>query len=154
MNACIRKRERVAALLFFGAMLTVTGVHAQETETLPKQHAEKEYVIKLEDRREIRACYPTTSVEYQQHNDVAAVTGTISLDDCAKASGEYRVSVRIREESGELKNIDFTESWSRVDRAPVAIEREYPIGANVDLIRVRFRSKSCTCADADDATAP
>lgn len=143
------------SLLF--AVLLVSGMrpallHAQETtETLSGLDAEKTFTMTFETDRSSTICYPTTTVEYQQHGPVAVVTGLMSVDDCAKASGEYIISVRVRDDDGNMKTIDFEEAWAREDQRPVSVAKDYPIGSGVDLVRVRFRSKTCLCADVVDS---
>ena len=77
-----------------------------------------------------------------------SVVSTVYNDDCAASSGEYEVSVSVRDASTDVKKLDFTETWQRADDKPVALTREYPIGENVDVISLRGRSLQCRCLDA------
>jgi hypothetical protein len=93
-------------------------------------------------------CEATSETEYQQRNDVARVISTIAIADCKAASGTFTVSVRIRDESGQEKTLEFDETWQRADDQDVHLTADYPIGANVELRRVRVRGLRCTCAEA------
>ena len=58
----------------------------------------------------------------------------------------------VRDDDGNSETLQFEESWSRDDATPIGIEHEYSIGENVDLLRVRVRSRRCECSEpADDA---
>jgi hypothetical protein len=93
-------------------------------------------------------CATTVAVEYTQRDTVVSVEGTVDHQDCAASAGEYRLTVSVRDESRELKRLEFLESWQRADDQPVAFTAEYPIGENVDLVSVRARPLRCTCAAA------
>ena len=130
------------------AML-IAPVNAQNnSDKIDKRKAEKSYTVTLEANRQSLTCFPSTSVEYQQSNTMAQVIGVIVVDDCAAASGDYRVSLVIRDDDGNSETLQFEESWSRDDASPIVIENEYPIGDDVDLLRARVRSKRCQCAEA------
>jgi hypothetical protein len=47
-----------------------------------------------------------------------------------------------------MQLLEFFESWQRQDDQPVKFSATYPIGENVDLLRVRPTQSRCTCADA------
>jgi hypothetical protein len=92
-------------------------------------------------------CEATTLTEYFQRNDVARVTGTISLSVCpAGTTGSYTVVARVRGESGEITPLEFNETWQRDDSGDVAFNKDYPIGAEVELVSVRVRGLKCACA--------
>jgi hypothetical protein len=63
------------------------------------------------------------------------------------ASGTFTVALRVRNESGEDKPLEFSETWQRSDAQDVKFTADYPIGENMELRSVRIRSLSCTCAD-------
>jgi hypothetical protein len=46
-----------------------------------------------------------------------------------------------------VKKLDFTETWERTDDKPVMFMHHYPIGENVEVIRVQGRSLQCRCAE-------
>ena len=90
-------------------------------------------------------CQPTMSISYEQRNDVARVEGTIENEACAACTGDYTIAVRIRDESGESKTLEFPATWQRADDRPVTFTTDYPIGANVDIVSVRSKSLHCVC---------
>ena len=98
--------------------------------------------------RELK-CEATTLTEYVQRNTTARVNGRISLANCPTGTtGSYLVVARVRDESGEIKPIEFSETWQRDDAQDVSFNADYPIGDNVDLVSVRVRDLRCTCADS------
>jgi hypothetical protein len=93
-------------------------------------------------------CEASTLTEYQQRNTVARVTGKVSLSMCpAGTTGSFTVVARVRDEAGEIKPIEFNETWQRADTEDHSFETDYPIGENVELMSVRVRNLKCTCAD-------
>ena len=98
--------------------------------------------------RELK-CEATTLTEYVQRNTMARVNGRISLANCPTGTtGTYLVVARVRDASGEIKPIEFSETWQRDDAQDVSFNADYPIGDNVDLVSVRVRDLRCTCADS------
>jgi hypothetical protein len=94
-------------------------------------------------------CEATTLTEYQQRNNVARVTGTVSLAACpAGTTGTFTLVARVRDESGESRTIEFPETWQRDDSEDHTFNTDYPIGDNVELMSVRVRNLKCTCAPA------
>jgi hypothetical protein len=96
-------------------------------------------------------CAATYETKYTQKGAKVGVDGVIENKDCAASSGELKLLVRIRDETGEVKTLDFLESWRREDDRPVKFGGDYPIGENVDLVSVRTVQVRCTCADAPAA---
>src|SRR5262249_40532464 len=47
-------------------------------------------------------CAATYSVEYTQKDAKVGVAGMIENKDCAASSGEYKIQVRVRDETGEV----------------------------------------------------
>jgi hypothetical protein len=92
-----------------------------------------------------KACGATIGVEYEQRNTVARVLGAIENPQCAASHGDYTLVVTVRDANGELKTREFREPWERGDDRPVEFQRDYPIGENVELVRVRARGLHCTC---------
>jgi hypothetical protein len=93
-------------------------------------------------------CEATTTTEYQQRNTMARVDSTLAIKNCAAVTGTLTFLVRIRDESGEIKPLEFNETWQRSDDEDVKFMAEYPIGDNVNLVSVRVRDLHCTCADS------
>jgi hypothetical protein len=61
---------------------------------------------------------------------------------------------RVRDASGELKSIEFNETWQRDDAEDVKFAGDYPIGADVELVSARVRGLTCTCAVTSAAETP
>ena len=94
-------------------------------------------------------CEATTLTEYQQRNNVARVTGTVSISSCpAGTTGKFTLVARVRDDNGEIKPIEFNETWQRHDAEDHLFNTDYPIGDNVELMSVRVRGLACTCAAA------
>jgi hypothetical protein len=92
-------------------------------------------------------CGAATTTEYWQLDKVARVSGTLEIRDCTAASGTLTIAAVIKEESGEEKALEFSETWQRSDDNDVSFAGDYPIGENVDLVRVRLSGLTCTCTD-------
>lgn len=119
---------------------------AQESTGVDSQ-SEKKYSIKFETTEHKRYCRARVRIDYSQRNTVANVTGTIDNDDCSASGGKYTVSVRVRDDDGEVQDIEHEELWQRDDDRTIEIGKDYYIGENVDLVRVRPRKVECICAD-------
>ena len=146
-----RKRACLAIVAIAVAGWTVPLPAQDSGRAIEGRDAKKTFSMTLKAEPSSALCYPSTTVEYQQHGPNVAVSGAISVDDCDKASGRYQVSLGVRDDDGEMRNIDFDESWSRDNASPIALQKSYAIGDGVDLIRVRLRSKECLCAETADA---
>jgi hypothetical protein len=109
--------------------------------------AETQITIVTELRAPSAQCQASVSTGYFQANTLARVEGTIEIDGCAAAMGSFTIAARIRDESGEIKTLEFPETFERQDDRSVAFERDYPIGENVELVSVRTRSVRCECTD-------
>ena len=118
--------------------------------------AEQELTVLLEAPPEPSAaqadapvCEASTLTEYQQRNNVARVTGTVSISSCpAGTTGTFTLVARVRDDAGETKPIEFNETWQRADAGDHVFNTDYPIGENVELMSVRVRGLKCTCADS------
>lgn len=108
--------------------------------------AAKDIPIEIEANVKGRSCDSTMAIEYEQRNTVARVEGTIENPSCAACTGEYTIAVRIRDESGESKTLEFPGKWQRADDKPVKFRADYPVGANVDVLNVRAKALHCVCA--------
>ncbi len=99
-------------------------------------------------------CEVATATNYLQRNTLARVEGIIRVTDCTAAAGTFTVAVRVRDDAGETKVLDFRETWQReaADRE-VRFASDYPIGENAELINVRVQNLTCACADAPDPAA-
>jgi hypothetical protein len=103
--------------------------------------------------RTTQQCEAGAATEYFQRNTNARVTSTISVATCAAANGAFKVTLRIRDDAGEVKTLDFDESWQRTEQKDVIVAKDYPIGENVELINARVRGLTCTCAAPPETPA-
>lgn len=112
---------------------------------------EKEITISAEMPALRPTCGASVSVEYFQSNTLAKVQSTIAVEGCAVATGEYTIAARIRDESGEVKTLEFQETFRSDDEQTLARAGDYAIGENVELLSVRTRGVRCVCAEAPAA---
>lgn len=114
---------------------------------------EQQLNVKLEvPQPQVLQCEANTTTEYHQRNNVARVTGTVSVTSCPGGSaGTFDVVARVRDDSGEIKPLEFAEKWQRDDKGDSPFNGDYPIGDNVELMNVRIRNLKCTCAEAPEA---
>ena len=117
------------------------------TQTVFELETKLDVSLEIPEAKSLQ-CEAAIEVEYTQRNTVAGVTGTIDTKDCAASSGEYKVVVSVRNEALELTTLEFVETWQRLDAEPVIFRKDYPLGDDVDLVRVRTRPVRCTCAEA------
>ena len=93
-------------------------------------------------------CEATTLTEYQQRNNIARVMGTVSVANCpAGTTGSFTLVARVRDDNGEIRPLEFNETWQRNDAQDHAFSSDYPIGENTELMNVRVRNLKCTCAE-------
>ena len=94
------------------------------------------------------SCHVHGSLEYFQRGADADVETTIENYDCAASMRPYVIEAMIRADDADgPEKLTFPESWSRDDDQPVVISKRYPIGDNVDLLRVKIRKLRCKCAE-------
>ncbi len=93
-------------------------------------------------------CRAEATVEYIQRDRLASVSGRIKSDDCDSAGGDYTVAVRVRDANGDLHNFEYVEAWQTDANTAFGFNKDYDIGPDVDLIRVRVRKVICVCTDA------
>ena len=111
-------------------------------------NTETEITTSIELRRpDTPFCSAAIELQYWQRDTDAHVEGVLDSETCAAASGEYVIVIRIQRENGEIETLEFTETWQRDDDQPVALESDYPIGENVELIRLGSGRIRCRCAD-------
>jgi hypothetical protein len=99
-------------------------------------------------------CEATLAIDYTQRDSMVSIDSTIENKACAASRGEYKLAVTIRDEHGESHILDFMESWQRENDQPVRLKRDYPIGKNVDVVRVRPMQLTCSCTDKSANSAP
>ena len=94
-------------------------------------------------------CGAEMELEYAQWNTLARVQGEVNNAMCAASAGSFEILATVRHEDGELATLTFAETWARVDDRPVTFARDYSIGENVELIRIRSRRLRCRCQETD-----
>jgi hypothetical protein len=117
--------------------------NAQDQTDTESDDSAKQIQMKMEIQP--NACRAHLGVEYYQRGEHAHVTTELTNDDCAASSGRYTIRVRFRGEDGEIRNLDYPETWERADASPVESVKDYFVGENVDVIRVRVRDLKCEC---------
>jgi hypothetical protein len=111
---------------------------------------EKEIVTEIAVRSsKSTQCAAAVALQYTQRNTIARVEGVLENPDCAASRGDYVVAVRVRDETGESKTLEFIEAWRRDDDQPVKFSADYEIGSNVDLTTVGVRRLHCSCVRAE-----
>ena len=139
------ERDTVPACVTSGGGSRARKNCEEEPTTL---RTEQEFKISIEVPALPSAqCEATSSTDYHQRNTVARVNSTLAIPDCAAASGEFTVALRIRDDSGREQALEFSETWQRSDDQDVHLTADYPIGENVELLSVRVRGLRCTCAE-------
>jgi hypothetical protein len=144
--------SRNSVRLALGTLVVlVSGAAAQEPTTL---RTEREINFSIEvPAIPSTQCEASTSTSYHQRNTAARVESTITVEGCAAAGGHFTVAVRVRDESGTQQTLEFEETWQRIDDQDVSLTTDYPIGENVELLSVRVRGMSCTCAAAEGSAS-
>ena len=135
----------------FSEAQTVGGEPAGDPQTMRIEgRVEKTYNMQLEAAPKKQYCQAQITIEYTQRNTAAGVKGTITNEQCGPSGGTYDLSVRYKDAAGEGRNDEYEETWQRDHDGDIDIEASYPIGDNVDLIRVRARKIVCICAEPSD----
>ncbi len=125
------------------------GITSEKVGNSLRLSSEKQITTKVEFvQPESKSCQATLTLGFDQRNTMAAVDGTIENTMCAASGGDYELAITVKDGSGELKTLEFTEKWQRSDSKSVIFSSRYPIGDNMDLVRVRARKVHCVCTDA------
>lgn len=110
---------------------------------------ERELTLSLElAAPTVRQCETGIHSEYFQRDTIVRVEQVISNETCGASSGNFEIEALVEDQVGQTETLVFSQSWQREGDEPVEITTDYPIGENVELIRLRSRGLSCTCADA------
>ena len=96
-------------------------------------------------------CSASSTTQYEQRNTLARINSTVQVSDCTAASGTFTVAIRTRDESGADKPLEFSETWQRSEGKDAQFTADYPIGENSELVSVRLRGLTCTCADGAES---
>jgi hypothetical protein len=139
----------IVLLTTFGMISTVSA-QAGRTFTMPSPEiilvpTEPEGAAAPQVILVTRTCSSEVNITYEQRNTLARVEGIVESSSCPASHGEYTFVIGIRDENNEQSTLEFTETWQRDDDEPLSFVKEYPIGENVDLTRVRLRSLRCSC---------
>jgi len=122
--------------------------------TIAPLRTQQEFKVPVEVQAEAGAplCEVAILTEYLQRNTVARVNGSLAIKNCPMGStGEYSLVLRIKDANGDVKPVEFRETWRSGDARDVKTTADYPIGNNVELLNVRVRGLRCTCAEAAPA---
>jgi hypothetical protein len=91
-------------------------------------------------------CEASTLTEFEQRDNVARVSGTVSISMCpAGTTGAFTLVANVRDDAGAITPLEFSETWQRADAQDHIFNSDYPIGDNVDVVSVRVRNLTCTC---------
>lgn len=114
--------------------------------------AESEITLRVNvNRPDTPRCSAWSEIEYTQRDTVARVAGKIEHEHCAASHGQYTMNANVVDEHGESKRLQFDEFWQRLDDRPVTFSSEYPMGDNIELVRMWISSLRCTCGEAPEA---
>jgi len=122
---------------------------AQDEPTVLRSEQELRLRLELAAPQSLE-CESHVELEYFQRDTLARVTGVIDNETCAASSGTFEIEARVQGADDLRETLVFDQSWERDDDQPVEFSAEYPIGENVDLIRVRSRGLRCLCTSTDD----
>lgn len=115
---------------------------------------EREVTLSLElAKPTVQLCQAAIQSEYVQRDTFVSVEQVIDNASCGASSGTYEVEVQIEDQAGERRTLVFGESWQRDDDLSVVKTASYPLGDSVELIRLRSRGVSCSCAGTTEAPA-
>ena len=123
--------------------LAASAVTWADDEPEFSQTASTTTTIEIRVESKSRMCEALASLDYLQRGAEAEVVTNIHTEDCAAAGGNYTLNITVRGDSDtEPRTLNFEESWERNDDAPVETLRLYPIGDDVDLLRIKARKLS------------
>ena len=115
------------------------------------QEAEIKMQMELESNVVDTSCQAQLEMEYYQKGSSAVVESILTNEHCDASSGAYVIQVRYRGDGSEIQTMDFPETWERSDDQPIKSKREYYVGDDVDIIRVRSRKLRCSCTVEEEA---
>jgi len=94
-------------------------------------------------------CEAKLLIEYYQKGTDAHVNSELTNDVCGASFGDYTIRVRYKDAHGEIKQLEFEETWAREDDAEWTSEKEYFVGDDIDIIRVKAKDLSCKCKEPE-----
>lgn len=99
-------------------------------------------------------CEASTLTEYSQRDTAALVMGTVSISSCpAGSAGSFTLVARVKDAAGAIEPLEFKETWQHDDAQDHVFNGTYPLGTDVELVSVRVRNLTCTCAEPAGAEA-
>lgn len=108
--------------------------------------AKDEITIRIStDRPDTSRCSAGSETEYSQQDTVARVEVAIENAHCAASYSRYTMNASVVDEHGTSSRFEFDEFWQRDDDRTVTFSSEYPIGDNVELVRMWVSGLRCTC---------
>lgn len=128
-----------------GSRMRANNCEEERSRTVRNEH---EVTVKVElPALSGPQCEASALTNYSQRNTTARITGTVSIASCpAGTTGSFTLIARVRDESGEIRSIEFSEAWQRDDAQDHTFGSDYPLGENTELVNVRVRNLTCTCA--------
>ena len=144
-----QKKDRRGVNEKFGGFNKVIFEGKKEEKLDIGRELKWEYTTTFQPRMFEPECQADLAISYTQMYDKVRVDTTIRQDGCPASSGEYRIRMRTRAEDGEVNNLEFHETWSREEPGTLEFRKDYPMGADPDLIWARIQSShasNCRCA--------
>ena len=126
-----------------------------QTTTIQRSHEYKaegkefERVVPVTMEFNTGACKADLKLEYFQKGANAHVKSRLSNEQCGASSGNYTVRVQYRAAGGGTKLLEFDETWKRDDESDVISERDYFVGDDIDIMRIKSRNLSCQCTEVE-----
>ena len=100
---------------------------------------------------QIIPCQASVSLAYYQKNTLARVVTEIENKYCKVGNGSLEIVATIRDENAVTSALTFPETWQQQEgELKLEFIREYPIGENMDLVRVRSTRVKCECLETTD----
>ena len=93
-------------------------------------------------------CQATISLGYYQRNTLARVETSIENKSCIVGAGSLEINATVRDENGNTATLAFPEQWQQNGDTKMEFVRDYPIGENVELLRVRSSKIKCDCSQS------
>ena len=155
--------QLVTLLVVFAAALCSNSVMAQSEdrhailkkprikETSVSHGMEQSFEIDLPMRRLTPSCKGQVELEYDQYDTVARVETRLGSTTCPVTYVQYALIVSSRDADYEIVTSRHEFAWDVTPDGTLPGSGDYPIGDDTDLVSVRARQFSCTCADDTDA---
>ena len=91
-------------------------------------------------------CQASISLAYYQRNTFAHVETSIENKSCIVGAGSLEISATIRDENSNTSTLAFPKQWQQNGDTKLEFVDDYPIGENVELLRVRSSKIKCDCS--------